>query len=120
MERPQEIRQAFRAVTAYVERLERDLATERKARQLLELKLKAAQAAAAPREASAPPTAVAAPSSRAAALALLGLSGRPGAEVIRQAYRRLARELHPDAPGGSAEQFLRLQEALETLLPAAS
>ena len=41
----------------------------------------------------------------------------PGAsgEEIRQAYRRRARDLHPDVEGGSEEDFRALQEAYDAL-----
>jgi curved DNA-binding protein CbpA len=51
---------------------------------------------------------------------LLGLTGRPSAQAIRQAYRQLARELHPDAEGGSAEAFQELMAAQELLLQGLS
>ena len=40
---------------------------------------------------------------------------RPGAskEEVKKAYRRLAREHHPDAPGGSHESFQRISMAYE-------
>jgi hypothetical protein len=45
-------------------------------------------------------------------LDLLGLEGGASAETIKVAYRRLAKEHHPDH-GGNAEEFKRLQEAYE-------
>lgn len=48
------------------------------------------------------------------ALAVLGLSGPAGPDEVKQAYRRRARELHPDA-GGDAEQFRRVQEAYQAI-----
>lgn len=119
MERPAAVKQALRTALAYVEQLEKDLAAERRARQLLELKLKAAQAAAAPR--SRPePSRVVDNDPRQAALALLGLAGRPSEEEIHKAYRRRALDLHPDAPGGSDERFHQLTAAMELLLAARS
>lgn len=111
MERPPEIRQALRQVTAYLEQLEADLAAERRARQLVELKLKAAQAGRRP---SATPSVPTAPLDRA--LALLGLTGRPSEQEIRQAYRQQARTVHPDVEGGSPEAFQELTAAQELLL----
>ncbi len=42
---------------------------------------------------------------------VLGVSREASRAEIRNAYRNLAKELHPDHPGGSAEDFSRLQEA---------
>src|ERR671938_846528 len=42
---------------------------------------------------------------------VLGLPREASQAEIRNAYRNLAKELHPDHPGGSAEEFSRLQEA---------
>ena len=46
--------------------------------------------------------------------AVLGLDAAADSRAIRAAYRRAAREHHPDR-GGSAEQFHRIQEAWEVL-----
>jgi molecular chaperone DnaJ len=49
---------------------------------------------------------------------LLGVSPSADAEEIKRAYRRLARELHPDANGGDVESEARFKEvtlAYETL-----
>ena len=117
LERPPEIRQALRTITGYLDQLEQDLARERRARKLLELKLKAAQAAAPSRQPPPPPARVAAQGTpRAQALELLGLVGNPSEQEIRQAYRQRARDLHPDAAGGSAEGFQELTAAAELLL----
>lgn len=48
------------------------------------------------------------------ALDVLGLRGRPAPDDVKRAYRRLARELHPDA-GGDAIAFHRVREAYELL-----
>lgn len=49
---------------------------------------------------------------REQALEVLGLSRGADADRIRQAYRRRARELHPDV-GGDPDAFQRLQSAYE-------
>jgi len=42
---------------------------------------------------------------------VLGVSREASQEEIRTAYRRLAKERHPDHPSGSAQEFSLLQEA---------
>ena len=42
---------------------------------------------------------------------VLGVPREASQAEIRNAYRNLAKERHPDYPGGSAEEFSRLQEA---------
>ena len=42
---------------------------------------------------------------------VLGVPREASQAEIRNAYRSLAKERHPDYPGGSAEEFSRLQEA---------
>jgi molecular chaperone DnaJ len=42
---------------------------------------------------------------------VLGISREASQAEIRNAYRNLAKERHPDHPGGSAEEFSLLQEA---------
>ncbi len=42
---------------------------------------------------------------------VLGISREASQTEIRNAYRTLAKERHPDHPGGSAEEFSQLQEA---------
>src|SRR5918995_640311 len=42
---------------------------------------------------------------------VLGISREASQEEIRGAYRRLAKERHPDHPSGSADEFSLLQEA---------
>jgi hypothetical protein len=42
---------------------------------------------------------------------VLGVPREASQAEIRNAYRNLAKSLHPDHPGGSAEKFSRLQEA---------
>lgn len=48
------------------------------------------------------------------ALDVLGLRGPVDAATVKRAYRRLARELHPDA-GGDAEEFHRVRTAFEAI-----
>lgn len=48
------------------------------------------------------------------ALAVLELRGPADAATVKRAYRRLARELHPDA-GGDTAAFLRVQTAFEVV-----
>lgn len=55
--------------------------------------------------------------SRVEALALLALPADADEEAVKRAYRRLARERHPDA-GGEAAAFRDLQRAYERLLSA--
>jgi DnaJ-domain-containing protein 1 len=53
--------------------------------------------------------------SRADALAVLGLQAGASQEVIKQAFRRLVKQHHPDM-GGSAEAFRRVTEAYQRLV----
>lgn len=49
---------------------------------------------------------------------VLGVRRGAGREEVRAAYRRRAKELHPDVVGGGAEgvaEFLRVREAMEVL-----
>ncbi len=48
-------------------------------------------------------------------LQVLGLSWPCTEEELTQAYRRRARKTHPDMPGGSHKEFIRVKEAYETL-----
>lgn len=48
---------------------------------------------------------------------VLELKGQPAtSEIIRNCYRRIARKVHPDQPGGSADAFSELQEAYRQAL----
>ncbi len=47
--------------------------------------------------------------------AVLGLAKGAGAEDARAAYRRLAKQFHPDAPGGDADRFHKISQAYEGL-----
>jgi DnaJ-domain-containing protein 1 len=53
--------------------------------------------------------------SRADALAVLGLQAGASQEAIKQAFRRLVKQHHPDM-GGSAEAFRRVTEAYQRLV----
>jgi curved DNA-binding protein CbpA len=50
---------------------------------------------------------------------VLGVAATADAETIRRAYRRLARECHPDKPTGSKERFAELGVAYAILSDAA-
>ncbi|KAM0860790.1 hypothetical protein ACQ4PT_046300 [Festuca glaucescens] len=57
----------------------------------------------------------AAPAGRCTLYEVLGLrAGATGGE-IKAAYRRLARELHPDVAGAAGDDFIRLHDAYATL-----
>jgi len=116
LERPPEIRQALRNLVSYIDQLEADLESERRGRQLAELKLKAAKATAAPKERPAPAKVTGEGDVYSEAMALLELTGKPSELDIRKAYRRLARSHHPDADGGSSERFQALTAAQQLLL----
>lgn len=48
---------------------------------------------------------------------VLWLSGQPASsDIIRKSYRRIARKVHPDQPGGSNDAFAELQEAYRQAL----
>ncbi|TCJ13649.1 hypothetical protein E0L93_14625 [Rubrobacter taiwanensis] len=46
---------------------------------------------------------------------VLGVSRDASQDEIKAAYRRLAKDKHPDSPGGSEAEFSRIQEAYEVL-----
>ncbi len=51
--------------------------------------------------------------------AMLGVDPKCSDEEIRHAFRRRAKELHPDAETGDASDFIRLKKAYDTLgIPA--
>ncbi|MFW6387804.1 MAG: J domain-containing protein [bacterium] len=50
------------------------------------------------------------------ASAVLGLNGPASMQEVRAAFRRLAREHHPDHSGSETEAFIRIREAYETLI----
>lgn len=45
----------------------------------------------------------------------LGIPKNADEGEIKKAYRKLAREVHPDRPGGDAEEFKKISEAYEVL-----
>lgn len=47
---------------------------------------------------------------------VLGVAPGSGADAVKRAYRKLAKEWHPDAAGGDLERFLEAQRAYETLV----
>lgn len=47
---------------------------------------------------------------------VLGVGPTASEELIRDAYRALAKQWHPDMPGGDASKFHRIQAAYETAL----
>ncbi|MCB9536457.1 MAG: J domain-containing protein [Myxococcales bacterium] len=51
----------------------------------------------------------------AASYRLLGLPDAAPLEEVRQAYRRIARRLHPDRVGGDAERFKEITAAYNVL-----
>lgn len=48
----------------------------------------------------------------------LGVGKGAKADEIKSAYRKLAKEFHPDVPGGNAAKFQQVQEAYEVLSDA--
>jgi DnaJ-class molecular chaperone len=53
---------------------------------------------------------------RTAAYSELRLAPGAGGEAVRAAYRSLAKQHHPDIPGGDAGRFQRLKQARDLLL----
>jgi curved DNA-binding protein CbpA len=47
---------------------------------------------------------------------ILGISDDAGQEEIKSAYRRLAKEHHPDQTGGDSDRFRDIQEAYSVLV----
>lgn len=47
---------------------------------------------------------------------VLGVERDATPEQLRSVYRQLARQTHPDQPGGSAARFREVREAYETLI----
>lgn len=54
--------------------------------------------------------------SRREASRILGVEADAGTDAIRRAYRERVKEVHPDADGGSEEEFKRVTAAYEQLL----
>ncbi|KAI5159196.1 DnaJ-like protein subfamily C member 9 [Nematocida ausubeli] len=52
---------------------------------------------------------------REEAAEILGCTLESSHEEIRKSYRKLSMKMHPDRPGGSEEQFIRLNQAYELL-----
>lgn len=50
------------------------------------------------------------------ALKRLGLGRNPNLEDIKKAYRKRAKETHPDSPDGDQEEFLRVKRAYDYLV----
>ncbi len=48
--------------------------------------------------------------------AVLGLDPAASEEALRGAFRRRAKELHPDSPSGNASAFILLKHAYDTLI----
>ncbi|GEM_PF-3372572 len=46
---------------------------------------------------------------------VLGLDPSAPDEVVKLVYRRLAKHLHPDMPGGNAEAMVRINKAYEDI-----
>ena len=72
----------------------------------------------APRPPPRAPARAAAADDAARARHLLGVSAAVGEKELRAAWRKRARAVHPDRPGGDKHEFQALSDALECLLRA--
>ena len=56
------------------------------------------------------------PIRRSSSYDILGIDEDADEAEIKQAFRRRALEVHPDKPGGSHEEFIKVREAYECLI----
>ena len=56
------------------------------------------------------------PFKRSSSYDILGVDEDADEYEIKQAFRRRALEVHPDKPGGSHEEFIKVREAYECLI----
>lgn len=91
-------------LAARVKHLEQELHEERRANRFLKLRLKRVEAQVPVEELELPPWEV------------LGVSATATSEAIQSAFRKLSKELHPDAPGGDREAFEKLVTAKSMML----